>query len=96
MVFNPALAHHLKAIAIITTNTNLSSNNLKVLQQALKLYELAYQLHVDYVQQPLSLSGALWTKMTKALAPFDSFTIIVSSNFGEIHRVAGVRQFREI
>ena len=61
ILFNLALAHHLKAIASFNTQqvSSLSSNgsfktkksSLKALQQALKLYELAYQLHIDYIQQ---------------------------------------------
>ena len=48
ILFNLALAHHLKST---TSPTPCSPKNLRVLQQALQLYELAYQLHVDYIQQ---------------------------------------------
>jgi hypothetical protein len=61
ILFNLALAHHLKAIASFNTQQVSSSlsnssfkmkkSSLKALQQALKLYELAYQLHIDYIQQ---------------------------------------------
>jgi hypothetical protein len=56
ILFNLALAHHLKAIASISTmnmNMNMNMNILtinKLLRQALQLYELAYQLRVDIVQ----------------------------------------------
>ena len=48
ILFNLALAHHLKST---TSTTPCSPKNLRVLQQALHLYELAYQLHVDCIQQ---------------------------------------------
>ncbi|OEU07984.1 hypothetical protein FRACYDRAFT_250204 [Fragilariopsis cylindrus CCMP1102] len=66
ILFNLALAHHLKAISIpftvhsskskissssSTTVTQNAKSKLQVLQQALQLYELAYQLRVDYIQQ---------------------------------------------
>jgi tetratricopeptide (TPR) repeat protein len=61
ILFNLALAHHLKAItsftasksssATATTTTTHAKSKLQVLQQALQLYELAYQLRVDYIQQ---------------------------------------------
>jgi tetratricopeptide (TPR) repeat protein len=61
ILFNLALAHHLKAIASFNTQQVSSSlsnssfktkkSSLKALQQALQLYELAYQLHIDYIQQ---------------------------------------------
>jgi tetratricopeptide (TPR) repeat protein len=65
ILFNLALAHHLKAITSFTaskssstaattttaTTTTHAKNKLQVLQQALQLYELAYQLRVDYIQQ---------------------------------------------
>ena len=88
ILFNLALAHHLKAIATIASNTNSSSNSLKVLQQALQLYELAYQFHVDYVQQQMSSSGALSGEYNRSIDAL-RFTMIVSNNLGEIHRVAG-------
>ena len=88
ILFNLALAHHLKAIATITSNTNSSFDNITVLQQALQLYGLAYQLHMDYVQQPLSSSGALSDEYNRNISAL-RFTMIVSNNLGEIHRVAG-------
>ena len=61
ILFNLALAHHLKAIASFNTQQVSSSlsnssfktkkSSLKALQQALQLYELAYQLHIDCIQQ---------------------------------------------
>ena len=72
ILFNLALAHHLKAISIpftvhsskssisksstssstsSSTVTQNAKSKLQVLQQALQLYELAYQLRVDYIQQ---------------------------------------------
>ena len=48
ILFNLALAHHLQSA---TARTPCSPKNLRLLQKALQLYELAYQLHVDYIQQ---------------------------------------------
>jgi len=66
ILFNLALAHHLKAIDLLrktTTTTTMmhtqggehppphDHHNLHVLHKALQLYELAYKLHVEYIQQ---------------------------------------------
>ena len=69
ILFNLALAHHLKAIASFKTQQVPSSlsnssfktkkSNLKALQQALQLYELAYQLHIDCIQQSEESSSVL-------------------------------------
>jgi tetratricopeptide (TPR) repeat protein len=112
IIFNLALAHHLIGI---DNNTNIndssasstttigycSTNNKKLnaLQHALKLYELAYQLHIDYIEQ---LSQIItWTTTddddddddinnhTKRSIVSLRLTMIVSNNLGQIHRVAG-------
>lgn len=92
IVFNLALAHHLKAISTIDTKPNTgcspSNKNLQVLHQALQLYELAYQLHTDYVQQPLPSSGALSDEHNRSIGSL-RLTMIISNNLGQIHRVAG-------
>ena len=61
IVFNLALAYHLKAIAttIITatataaapTSTSSTTTTTKLLQQSLHLYMLAYRLHTEYEEQ---------------------------------------------
>ena len=57
ILLNLALAHHLKALAalVVPPSHHLKVMNhrktLKVLEQALQLYELAYQLNVDHVRQ---------------------------------------------
>jgi len=60
IVFNLALAYHLKAIAttIITataaaapTSTSSATTTTKLLQQSLHLYMLAYRLHTEYEEQ---------------------------------------------
>merc|ERR1719491_2309288 len=53
IIFNLALSHHLMGIG--NDNNNKESidfiKNTKSLQHAVKLYELAYQLHVNYTEQ---------------------------------------------
>jgi len=65
ILFNLALAHHLKAIDLLRKTTTTTTthpqggehppphdhHNLHVLHKALQLYELAYKLHVEYIQQ---------------------------------------------
>lgn len=68
ILFNLSLAHHLKAVA-----TNDSERCNKILDQALKLYELTYQLHISSDQSVGSLR----------------FTMIIANNLGQIHKLAG-------
>merc|ERR1711957_422174 len=53
IIFNLALSHHRMGIG--NDNNNKESidftKNTKSLQHAVKLYELAYQLHVNYTEQ---------------------------------------------
>ena len=65
ILFNLALAHHLKAIDLLRTKTTTTTTHpqggehhpphdhhgMQVLHKALQLYELAYKLHVEYIQQ---------------------------------------------
>ena len=113
IIFNLALAHHLMSIDI-TNNESLASsttigycstNNKKLnaLQRALKLYELAYQLHIKYIEH-LSQCNTLTTtddddddddeddgngNHTKRITITLHLTMIFSNNLGQIHRVAG-------
>lgn len=75
IIFNLALAHQLSAGAHITSTT-LSATSLKVMQKALQLYELAYQLHLDELQESNQYERVGSVR----------FTLIVSNNLGEIHR----------
>jgi tetratricopeptide (TPR) repeat protein len=102
IVFNLALAHHLKAIETSSSSSSSSSsttmncNSLKALQQALQLYELAYQLHCDYIQQSESETERSYNsnnnnnndQYDRSIGSL-RFTMIVSNNLGEIHRAAG-------
>lgn len=100
IVFNLALAHHLKAIetssSSSSSSTTMNSNNLKALQQALQLYELAYQLHCGYIQQSESESEISYNsnnnnnndQYDRSIGSL-RFTMIVSNNLGEIHHAAG-------
>jgi hypothetical protein len=111
IIFNLALAHHLEAIS----STN---RNLPVLWKALKLYELAYQLHTQGMQQSLSSSSIpsspslspslspsfllssnnnnmdhedeiIVSSITNSSLGMLQFTMIITNNIGEIHRVVG-------
>jgi tetratricopeptide (TPR) repeat protein len=94
VVFNLALAHHLMAIGGKLTKTDGecsprvadSKTVLEVHQKALQLYDLAYQLHQDYTQQLLNTNTN--EEYNRAVGSL-KFTMIVSSNVGEIYRVAG-------
>ena len=111
IIFNLALAHHLEAISSTT-------RNLPVLWKALKLYELAYQLHTQGMQQSLSSSSIpsspslspslspsfllssnnnnmnhedeiIVSSITNSSLGMLQFTMIITNNIGEIHRVVG-------
>ena len=111
IIFNLALAHHLEAISSTT-------RNLPVLWKALKLYELAYQLHTQGMQQSLSSSSIpsapslspslspsmllssnnsninhedeiIISSITNSSLGMLQFTMIITNNIGEIHRVVG-------
>jgi hypothetical protein len=73
----------------ISLSTNDDSNKdvtsmKSVLDQALQLYELAYQLHGN-VNNISSFADTDTDTNTSHLR----FTMIVSNNIGEIHRIAG-------
>jgi tetratricopeptide (TPR) repeat protein len=68
ILFNLALAHNLKAIFLDDVE-----RCKKVLDQSLKLYELAYQLHIDSEESAGSLR----------------FTMIIANNLGQIHKLSG-------
>ena len=101
IIFNLALAHHLMGIDSQQLQqqqqqspSNEEDMDGKLLKKALQLYELAYQLHVD--EQQLAAAAAACTPPS----PLDPqtqqqqrmgmlrFTMIVSNNLGEIHRVS--------
>lgn len=90
ILYNLALAHHLKAINM---NDCGSNRNIKVLEQSLKLYELTYQLHCENNGEEQKQSKSLchveeWNERRVAIASI-RFTMIISNNLGQIHRVAG-------
>ena len=83
ILFNLALAHHLKAIAIPADD---AKKRLTTLQQALQLYEVAYQLHMEIIQhQPLPSYNADYDQNFVNLR----LTMLVTNNLSEIHRLAG-------
>lgn len=58
IVFNIALAHHLKAIDLISSGT-CKTDPIEILQQPLRLYELAYELHFQCKEEWLQQSRSL-------------------------------------
>merc|ERR1712166_1181435 len=94
ILFNLALTHHLMGIDSdndkdSSSTAENSTKKLQSLQHALKLYEFAYQLHTDYIEQQ-----SWHTKMddddvdNKEVVSL-RLTMIVSNNLGQIHRVVG-------
>jgi tetratricopeptide (TPR) repeat protein len=115
IIFNLALAHHLMGITSkqqeqqhhenggsssnINTSIRMTVDN-KLLQKALQLYELAYQLHVDEqhaaaaaiyattsYNDPTVMSQEYIYQQQEQRLGMLRFTLIVSNNLSEIHRV---------
>lgn len=84
-IFNLALAHHLNATAQ-TMSSSSTPPNLPMLEKSLRLYEFAYQVHLDDDDECTQNDkvGSL------------RFNMIVSNNLGEIYRVAGCRTKHEM
>jgi len=80
ILYNLALSHHLKALA-----TDDSRPDRKILNQSLKLYELTYQLHLDYEQKHQSQVHDNEQQSVGSLR----FTMIIANNLGQIHKAAG-------
>jgi len=95
ILYNLALAHHLKAISIISQSecdvlSSPSDKNKKQgLKIALQLYKLAYQLLLDHVQLATSRTGTHPEEYDYQNSGSLRFTMIISNNLGEIHRVTG-------
>jgi hypothetical protein len=93
IVFNLALAYHLKAIAtIITTAAPTSTTTTKLLRQSLHLYWLAYRLHTEYEEQQQQQQQEQKSSST-SLFNSDNlgnlrFVMIISNNISEIHRIS--------
>jgi len=95
ILYNLALAHHLEGISMTMTSHSEpdefsswqppSRAKMQVLKQALQLYELAYSLHMDYIQRPDAPPTGKYNRNVGSLR----FTMIISNNLGEIHRDAG-------
>lgn len=95
ILLNLALAHHLKAISADGIDYKslsvslLSSTNMKILQKSLQLYELAYQLHADHADHAEQQSTPRETTNDHYNTGSLRFTMIISNNLAEIHRIAG-------
>lgn len=113
ILFNLALAHHAKATATMATatvdmqgNNEGDDNNVNrngTLQQAIKLYELAHQLHAEWlVRQPSSTGddddgNDQAEQLERGVGLFSlRFTMIVSNNLGEIYRAVGNKARRDL
>jgi hypothetical protein len=91
VIFNLALAHHLKAISFSTSNKNSASNSdmKSVLDQALQLYGFAYQLQDDIKYDNDNNQNNETNTSCDDIVSHLRFAMIVSNNIGEIHRIAG-------
>ena len=90
ILYNLALAHHLKAISMSdfpSARGTLSRDNIRVVNQSLKLYELAYQLLMVYEEKIKSIVHL--RERNEESAGSLRFTIIISNNLGQIHKLAG-------
>ena len=94
IMYNLALAHHLKAIAMNDSQSScslLEGYSMKVIKQALKLYELTYQLHCENtceLEQHPKLQCNQEESIEQSVTSL-RFTMIISNNLGQIHRAAG-------
>jgi len=98
ILFNLALAHHLLAIEERAKKDKNGKNILplkksKRLQQALRIYEFAYNLYQQTLSSRdnnnnISNDCDEGTEYNRAVGKL-KLTMIVSNNIGEIHRVAG-------
>jgi len=97
-LFNIALAYHLKAIETVPSMVD-SKEKLAVLQQPLKLYELAYQLHFQ-CQEGKESETTLKERMETCDSSTTTCTkdpnlvnlrlmMLVTSNISQIHKLAG-------
>jgi len=84
IIFNLALAHHLKAIDGITSSRDINNDdtNKGLLQKGLKLYELTYQILKTHNDGNDDYDDA------STIGPI-RLMMIISNNVGEIHRVVG-------
>jgi len=99
ILFNLSLAHHLLTIEELKKekdDTNKGETGRTRAQQSLQLYQLAYQLHQDYIQyqQPYtattnnSSSENENNEHNRSVSSL-KFTMIISNNIGEIHHIVG-------
>lgn len=101
IIFNLALAHHLMGIHSSNSSSVPNDVSNKLLNKALQLYELAYQLHVDEQQVAATYAKVSSRGISSTTAATEEdetndskrmgmlrFTMIVSNNLGEIHRMS--------
>lgn len=98
VLFNIALAHHLKAIEMIPSMVD-SKDRMEALKQPMKLYELAYQLHFQCKETkqspPAPQQSSSHTSCDDTSTGNDHnlvdlrLMLLVTNNISQIHRLAG-------
>lgn len=83
-LFNIAIAHHLKAVTLSKT-AHGALISWETMQQASKLYQLAYELQTKHATQQQNDGDYNWNDTLVSLR----FMMLVTNNLGEIHRLAG-------
>jgi len=95
IMFNLALAYQLRAISMTASHCENDGSSLTFdrnteLEKALHLYELADQLHVNYLQQqPNSIVETSLEDDSRRSIGSIRFKMVISNNIGEIHRSVG-------
>jgi len=87
ILFNLALTHHLVGIDNRNNDNFSLAERFKSLEDALKLYELAYQLHIGIIEQQKLQANKMMDGTDDVVSL--RLTMIVSNNLGQIHRVVG-------
>jgi len=84
ILFNIALAHHLKAIETVPLLVD-TKEKMEVLLQPLKLYELAYQLHFQMSEEETDSANR---NRHNGLVNI-RLMLLITNNISEIHKLAG-------
>lgn len=102
VIFNLALLYHLQMIR----RSNNNENNTSMItdddddddisyEKALRLYELAYELHIVQLQQQEHKQPKCIDNNNNNQAATYRFTMIISNNLSQIHRVTGDKTQKE-
>uniref|UniRef100_A0A448ZDK5 Uncharacterized protein n=1 Tax=Pseudo-nitzschia multistriata TaxID=183589 RepID=A0A448ZDK5_9STRA len=91
ILFNIAIAHHLKAISlskIATAGSTTAMESFEMMQQASKFYHLAYELQRKKTlrrQQHTKRNSDCWNEEHVSMR----FMMLITNNLGQIHRFTG-------